>query len=68
MRSCNRKRLRQGGGTACSHRFPIGRYGFHFTGLTANGVPLLELTQPAAVRRHGKGADKVSPDRRSLAP
>ena len=24
-------------------------YGFHFTGVTANGVPLLELTQPAAV-------------------
>jgi hypothetical protein len=24
-------------------------YGFHFTGVTANGVPLLELTHPAAV-------------------
>jgi hypothetical protein len=24
-------------------------YGFHFTGVTANGVPRLELTHPAAV-------------------
>jgi hypothetical protein len=28
-------------------------YGFHFIGVTANGVPLLELTQPAAVRLQG---------------
>jgi hypothetical protein len=27
----------------------MGRYGFHFTGVTASGVPLLELTQPASV-------------------
>jgi hypothetical protein len=42
----------QGGGDG--HRF-FGRatYGFHFTGVTANGVPLLELTQPAAVRLQG---------------
>jgi hypothetical protein len=25
-------------------------YDFHFIGVTANGVPLLKLTQPAAVR------------------
>jgi hypothetical protein len=24
-------------------------YGFHFTGVTAKGVPFAELTQPAAV-------------------
>jgi hypothetical protein len=27
--------------------------GFHFTGVTGSGVPLLVLTQPAAVRLHG---------------
>jgi hypothetical protein len=28
-------------------------YGFHFTGVTTNKVPLLELTQPAAVSLQG---------------
>jgi hypothetical protein len=28
---------------------PPARYGFHLTGMTASGVPLLELTQPDAV-------------------
>jgi hypothetical protein len=32
---------------------PPGRYGFHFTGVTSSGVPLLELTQPDAVSLHG---------------
>jgi hypothetical protein len=31
-------------------------YGFHFIGVTVCSVPLLELTQPAAVRRHGYGS------------
>jgi len=30
-----------------------GEYGFHFTGVTTNKVPLLELTQPAAVSLQG---------------
>jgi hypothetical protein len=30
-----------------------GLYGFHFTGVTANGVPFAELTQPATVSRLG---------------
>jgi hypothetical protein len=30
--------------------------GFHLTGVTASGVPLLELTQPDAVRLHGLGS------------
>jgi hypothetical protein len=30
-----------------------GLYGFHFTGVTASGVPVAELTQPSVVRRHG---------------
>jgi len=39
----------------CSYRKgePPGRYGFHFTGVTSSGVPLLELTQPDAVSLHG---------------
>jgi hypothetical protein len=28
-------------------------YGLHLTGVTASGVPFLELIQPVAVRRHG---------------
>jgi hypothetical protein len=35
---------------------PPARYGFHLTGVTASGVPLLELTQPDAVRLHGLGS------------
>jgi len=35
---------------------PPARYGFHLTGVTASGVPLLELTQPYAVRLHGLGS------------
>jgi hypothetical protein len=31
-------------------------YDFHFTGVTASGVPLLELTQPDAVSLHGLGS------------
>jgi hypothetical protein len=31
-------------------------YGFHLTGGTASGVPLLELIQPDAVRLHGLGS------------
>jgi hypothetical protein len=27
--------------------------GFHFTGVTTSGVPLLELTQPDSVSLHG---------------
>jgi hypothetical protein len=27
---------------------------FHLTGVTPRGVPVVELTQPSAVRRHGK--------------
>jgi hypothetical protein len=30
-----------------------GSYGFHFTGLTARGVPFAELTQPAGVNLEG---------------
>jgi hypothetical protein len=30
--------------------------GFHFTGVTASGVPLLELIQPDAVSLHGYGS------------
>jgi hypothetical protein len=33
-----------------------GKYGFHFTGVTDNGVPLPELTQPDAVSLHGPGS------------
>jgi len=33
---------------------PVG--GSHLTGVTASGVPLLELTQPRAVRLHGLGS------------
>ena len=32
-----------------------GLYGFHFTGVTASGVPLVELIQPDAVSLHGSG-------------
>jgi hypothetical protein len=38
------------------HGFDTGRYGFHFTGVTASGVPLFELTHPAEVRLHGEGS------------
>jgi len=41
-----------GGGASSSGRL----YGFHLTGVTASGVPLLELTQPDAVRLHGLGS------------
>jgi hypothetical protein len=41
---------------AAGHRVRTGRYGFHFTGVTASGVPLFELTQPAAVRLQGEGS------------
>jgi len=42
---------------AAGHGFhePAGS-GFHLTGVTASGVPLLELTQPDAVRLHGLGS------------
>jgi hypothetical protein len=35
---------------------PPARYGFHFTGVTVSGVPLLELIQPDAVSLHGLGS------------
>jgi hypothetical protein len=41
---------------ASRHVFDTGRYGFHFTGVTASGVPLFELTHPADVRLHGEGS------------
>ena len=42
---------------AVRHGFhPPARYGFHLPGVTASGVPLLELTQPDAVRLHGLGS------------
>jgi hypothetical protein len=39
---------------ACFYR--AASYGFHLTGVTASGVPLLELTQPDAVLLHGLGS------------
>jgi hypothetical protein len=33
-----------------------GTYRFHFTGVTASGVPLLELIQPVAVSLPSNGA------------
>jgi hypothetical protein len=38
--------------TAC-HPFFGRSYGLHCRGVTASGVPLPELTQPAAVSLHG---------------
>ena len=49
-------RLNVTGRRALHQRVRMGRYGFHFTGVTASGVPLFELTQPAAVRLHGEGS------------
>jgi hypothetical protein len=40
--------------------------GFHFTGVTARGVPLLELIQPEAVSLHRTGACNARPVRRLL--
>jgi hypothetical protein len=44
-------------GRRCPLRHRVGRerwplYGFHFTGLIASGVSLVELTQPGAVSLH----------------
>jgi hypothetical protein len=46
---------RQGGGEAvgCHRFFRRATYGFHCKGVTASGVPLPELTQPAAVSLNG---------------
>jgi hypothetical protein len=38
-------------GPGCHQR--VSEYGLHLTGVTASGVPALELIQPVAVRRHG---------------
>jgi hypothetical protein len=47
---------RQGREAAGCHGFHPPEYGFHLAGVTASGVPLLELTQPDAVRLHGLGS------------
>jgi hypothetical protein len=45
------------GEAAVRHGFRrSGTYRFHFTGVTASGVPLLELIQPVAVSLHGLGS------------
>ena len=45
------------GEAASGHGFRrSGTYRLHFTGVTASGVPLLELIQPVAVSLHGLGS------------
>jgi hypothetical protein len=44
-------------GLVFRHRFRRSpSHGFHFTGVTVRGVPLLELIQPDAVSLHGLGS------------
>jgi hypothetical protein len=55
--TCTDARPHGRGKAAGCHGFhPPARYGFHFTGVTASGVPLLELIQPDAVSLHGLGS------------
>jgi hypothetical protein len=46
-------RALDGSGARCHRFFGRPTYGFHCKGVTASGVPLPELIQPAAVRLHG---------------
>jgi hypothetical protein len=45
----------------CHHFFGRGKYGLHCKGVTASGVPLPELTQPAAVSLNGLWSSYGSP-------
>jgi hypothetical protein len=46
---------------AAGHRLGMGKYGFHWSGVTASGVPLLALTQPATVSLNGDLSAYVVP-------
>ena len=51
------------------HRFfGRGTYGLHCKGVTASGVPLPELTQPAAVSLNGLWSSYGSPPSVTISP
>ena len=54
-----RGRLREAAGWYCLTRPALAR--FHFAGVTASGVPLLELIQPDAVSLHRYGSRYRAP-------
>jgi hypothetical protein len=54
-----RGRLREAAGCYCLTRPALAR--FHFAGVTASGVPLLELIQPDAVSLHRYGSRYRAP-------